>query len=113
MPSLEISEKSEKAPDVGAGKGVLSIASTEERPYLGRDHFHFVPRTETLPEYDESQESITGYDAGLMRARATLSSDEEKKLRRRIDWHLIPLLSVMYMLKSIDATNVCHLLADV
>ncbi|KAJ5193992.1 Glucose/ribitol dehydrogenase, partial [Penicillium cf. griseofulvum] len=58
----------------------------------------------TPESFDE--EFIPGYDAILMGALATLSSAEEKKLLRRIDWHLIPLLAVMYMLKSVDFTNV-------
>jgi hypothetical protein len=35
-----------------------------------------------------------------------MSSADEKRVIRRIDWRLIPLLSVMYMVKSIDFTNV-------
>ncbi|KAF3766671.1 MFS general substrate transporter, partial [Cryphonectria parasitica EP155] len=61
-----------------------------------------------LPEYSDAQEPIIGYDADLMRARATLSAEEEKKLLRRIDWHLLPLLSIMYMVKTIDAANVSN-----
>ena len=38
--------------------------------------------------------------------RESQSNEEEKKLLRRIDWHLIPLLAVMYMVKTIDASNV-------
>jgi hypothetical protein len=87
----------------------LARASSRESPTPEKEHLHFVPRRDELPPYDDSQEteSITGYNAALMRARVTLSSGEEKKLIRRIDWHLIPLLSLMYMLKSIDAINVC------
>lgn len=35
-----------------------------------------------------------------------LTAREEKKLLRRIDWHLLPLLSIMYVVKTIDAANV-------
>jgi hypothetical protein len=82
MSSQDISEKSERVPNTASDKGVLSATSTEEFSHPGREQFHFVPRTEELPEYDGSQESITGYDVSLMRARATLSSEEEKKVRR-------------------------------
>ncbi len=67
---------------------------------------HFVQRSDVLPEYDGEEENITGYDADLMRARASLSTEEEKKLLRRVDWHIIPLCAIMYMVKSIDASNV-------
>ena len=106
MSSPDISETKVTIPDTGIEKEGSTIASSYELPSPGREHLHFVPRKEELLDYGNSGESITGYDASLMRARATLSNKEEKQLLRRIDWHLIPLLAVMYMLKSIDALNV-------
>jgi len=106
MSSSNISEKNEKSSNAASEKTELTVKSSDEFSTPGRERLHFVQRSDALPEYDESQEEITGYDANLMRARVTLSSNEEKKLLRRIDWHLIPLLSVMYMLKTIDFQNV-------
>ncbi|KAJ5414582.1 pantothenate transporter [Penicillium cosmopolitanum] len=79
-----------------------------EHPFPSNNNIHYVSRKEdgSLKEYDE--DIIPGYDANLMRARASLSSVEEKRLLRRIDWHLIPLLAIIYMLKSVDFTNVCE-----
>jgi hypothetical protein len=37
-----------------------------------------------------------------------LSRAGEKKLLRRIDWRLLPLLAAMYVVKTIDAQNVGH-----
>lgn len=75
------------------------------------DDLHFAARKdELLPDDGDEKRQIVGYDAGLMRARALLSSVEENKLLRRIDWRLIPLLSVMYMIKSVDAINVGQVL---
>ena len=51
---------------------------------------------------------IAGYDAAMMSARASLSADEEKKLLRRIDWRLLPLLSLIYMVKTVDAANLSN-----
>ncbi|ERT00246.1 pantothenate transporter [Sporothrix schenckii 1099-18] len=51
---------------------------------------------------------IAGFDAAVMSARASLSADEEKRLLRRIDWRLLPLLSVIYMVKTIDAANLSN-----
>jgi hypothetical protein len=93
MSSSNLSEKKETLPSTTAEKTVFA----NEFPSHGRNHLHFVPRSEVLPEYGDtdSRETIVGYDADLMGARVTLSNNEEKKLLRRIDWHLIPLLSIM------------------
>jgi hypothetical protein len=79
-----------------------------EHPSPLDNNIHYVSRKEegSFEKYDE--DIIPGYDANLMRARASLSSVEEKRLLRKIDWRLIPLLAVIYMLKSVDFTNVCE-----
>ncbi|KAJ5704938.1 hypothetical protein N7536_000627 [Penicillium majusculum] len=90
-----------------AEKGQIGIVSTNETPTPAKGNVHYVNRNgDDTPKSFE--EVIPGYDATLMGARATLSSAEEKKLLRRIDWHLIPLLAVIYMLKSVDFTNVSY-----
>jgi hypothetical protein len=109
MASPEISEKNETIDATPVDKTGITVESSQDIEPPRKDHLHFVPRNESLPEYDLSQESITGFDANLMGARATLSAAEEKKLLRRIDWHLIPLMAIMYCLKTIDAINVCLL----
>lgn len=43
------------------------------------------------------------------RQHGPLDAAEEKKLLRRVDWHLLPLLSIMYVVKTIDAQNVSSL----
>lgn len=84
----------------------MSNTESTEEP-LRTNRFNAVPRGHAISSSDDVGANITGYGASMMRARATLSSDEEKKLLRRIDWRLIPLLSIMYMVKTIDASNVC------
>lgn len=42
-------------------------------------------------------------------ARTLLTADEEKKLLRRIDWHLMPLCSLMFLFKNLDSDNVSPL----
>ncbi|KAK3323338.1 major facilitator superfamily domain-containing protein [Cercophora scortea] len=72
-------------------------------------NLHLVTRSDEQHAFgSDSRERITGFDAALMGARTTLSSAEEKKLLRRMDWHLIPLLAVMYMVKTVDFTNVAN-----
>ena len=51
---------------------------------------------------------IEGYDAERMRARTLLTAEEEKKLLRKVDWHLMTLCSIMFLLKNIDADNVSN-----
>lgn len=67
------------------------------------DGFHRVRRGEVVGDYEDS---INGYDAERMRARTALTAEEEKKLIRRIDWHLMPLCSLIFMFKGLDADNV-------
>lgn len=56
----------------------------------------------------KADENIDGYDDERMRARTLLSAQEEKKLMRRVDWRLMTLCSVMFLLKNIDADNVSN-----
>ncbi|KAK8129005.1 pantothenate transporter [Apiospora sp. TS-2023a] len=42
------------------------------------------------------------------RARQLLTPEEEKKLLRRIDWHLMPLCSIIFMFKNLDSDNVSN-----
>jgi hypothetical protein len=56
---------------------------------------------------------VTGSDSALdeaeeerRRVLSALTPDEEKKLLRRIDWHLIPLCSLIFMFKNLDVDNV-------
>jgi hypothetical protein len=99
-------EKTPRGPIPDQEKPTFVTRSTEGSD-IEKEHLHIVQRSDALLDDTIADDAITGYDPILMRARATLSAEEEKKVIRRIDWRLIPLLSVMYMVKSIDATNVC------
>ncbi|KAJ5716383.1 pantothenate transporter [Penicillium malachiteum] len=89
---------------------VTSSTSIDEAPHPGKTQIFRVNRhtNEPLPELGNL---IPGYDATLMQARAALSAKEEKKLIRRVDWRLLPLMAVMYMLKSVDFSNLSYTLA--
>lgn len=69
------------------------------------DNFHHVRRGDVAGELS-GDESVDGYDAERMRARTSLTAEEEKKLLRRIDWHLMPLCSIIFMFKNLDSDNV-------
>lgn len=107
MSPPETSEKIEAVSPSATSKAVST--GIDEHPVPGKENLHLVDRTgneDSLVQYDDT-DSISGFNATLMGARVILSNVEERKLIRRIDWRLIPLLSLMYMLKSVDYTNVC------
>ncbi|KAH6713503.1 pantothenate transporter [Leptodontidium sp. MPI-SDFR-AT-0119] len=101
----ELSEKGNATSPPDLELSSSTITSTQEHH---PKKLHFVQRSDVIPEYDGSEENITGYDAELMRARASLTAEEEKKLLRRVDWRIVPLCAVMYAVKSIDASNVSN-----
>ncbi len=107
MPSTEISDQNEPISNANVEKILSTNTSTQDLKIHNSNGLHFVPRNEVIPEFDVVEGEITGYDDQLMRARASLTSEEEKKLLRRLDWHLLPLLAVMYAVKTIDGQNVC------
>ncbi|KAK4610452.1 MFS transporter prlL [Fulvia fulva] len=57
---------------------------------------------------DEHAQDVAGYDHDLMSARTLLSYEEERKLLRRVDWHLMPLCALIFMVKNIDANNAAN-----
>lgn len=69
------------------------------------DGFHRAVRGEVIDVKDD--QTILGFDAERMQARAALTAEEEKKLIRRIDWHLMPLCSLIFLFKNLDVDNVC------
>ncbi|KAK9416442.1 putative Major facilitator superfamily (MFS) profile domain-containing protein [Seiridium unicorne] len=58
-----------------------------------------VPFTGSDSETDEAEEARRA-------ALVALTPEEEKKLLRRIDWHLMPLCSLIFMFKNLDVDNV-------
>lgn len=47
-------------------------------------------------------------DNGITSAGEThgFSLEEEKKLLRRVDWRLVPMCAMIFMIKSVDVNNV-------
>lgn len=84
-------------------------------PYRTHEKPAFVALTDSpVPSSDHgSQENKLEkgafYDGAASDIGSTLSSADEKKLLRRIDWRLLPLLAAMYVIKTIDAQNVSRL----
>lgn len=53
-------------------------------------------------------DSTTISDGEISReiALTALTSEEERKLLRKVDWRLIPLLCILYLVKKLDESNV-------
>ncbi|KKY37900.1 putative pantothenate transporter [Diaporthe ampelina] len=51
---------------------------------------------------------ISGFDAERMRARASLTAEEEKKLMRRVDLRIMTLCSLLFLFKNIDSDNISN-----
>jgi hypothetical protein len=91
-------------------KEAFVTATNSHRPPIKSNHLHIVSRGNPVQTHDATSDyQIVGYDSSLMKDRTLLSRDEEKKLLRRIDLRLLPLLALMYMVKTIGAANVCEL----
>ncbi|KNG87188.1 putative pantothenate transporter [Aspergillus nomiae NRRL 13137] len=69
---------------------------------------HYASRGQALSEENAGTDTISGFDAQWMRARTSLTAEEEKKLLRRVDWHIMPLCAIMFLLKNIDSENVAN-----
>lgn len=73
------------------------------------ENLHVFPRGQIVQVNEETpDDEINGFDAQRMKARALLSEQEEKKLLRRIDLRLMPLLALILMVKNIDANNAAN-----
>lgn len=77
-------------------KNTSRLSTSVEESNAGA--LHFARRGEAVDEQDVSsvESDIVGFDAARMKARSLLTEVEEKRLMRRIDWHLMPLCSIMF-----------------
>jgi hypothetical protein len=97
-----------ESPEPSEYKLKEAISTTREAPEIDDSQLHYVRRGQEVSDDALSTESIEGFEAEQMRARALLTYEEEKKLLRRIDWHIMPLCSIAFLLKNIDYTNVSN-----
>lgn len=51
---------------------------------------------------------VDGYDAVRMRDRALLTAEEEKALMRRVDWRIMTVCSLLFLMKNLDADNISN-----
>jgi len=84
------------------------FTAIEEATEISDKRLHYVRRGEEISDDAFASDSIAGYEAERMRARTLLTYEEEKKLLRRIDWHIMPLCAIAFLLKNIDSANVSN-----
>lgn len=81
-----------------------SLKGTSQRT---EEDLHFAQRGEAFND-NVASEDISGFDAERMRARSALTSEEERKLLRKIDLRIMSLCSLLFLLKNIDSNNLSN-----
>lgn len=72
-----------------------------------KDDLHLARRGADIDEAIATGE-ISGFDAERMRARASLTAEEERKLMRRVDMRIMTLCSLLFLFKNIDSDNISN-----
>ncbi|KAG6357478.1 hypothetical protein INS49_013355 [Diaporthe citri] len=72
-----------------------------------KDDLHFALRGADMDEAIAAGD-ISGFDAHRMRARASLTAEEERKLMRRVDLRIMTLCSLLFLFKNIDSDNISN-----
>lgn len=67
----------------------------------------FVRRGEQVDDATAA-EDVDGFDAARMRDRSLLTAAEEKALMRKVDWRMMTVCSLLFLLKNIDADNIAN-----
>jgi hypothetical protein len=65
---------------------------------------HYAKRGESTAHLPH-EDTIGGFRPD-MAGRTLLTAEEEKRLLRRVDWHLMPLCSLIFLFKNLDSDNV-------
>lgn len=67
----------------------------------------YARRGELIDE-ETAAEGADGFDAERMRGRSLLTAAEEKALMRRVDWRMMTICSILFLLKNIDSDNISN-----
>lgn len=102
---------SDKQQNISASTATAS--SRSETPNDGRsatdpeEGLTFARRGEQVSE-EAAAKDVDGFDAERMRDRSLLTAAEEKALLRKIDWRLMTVCSILFLIKNIDADNISN-----
>lgn len=69
--------------------------------------YHYVRRGDEGGVASVVDEPIDELEVERRKALSALTVEEEKKLLHRVDWHLMPLCALLYLIKNLDANSVC------
>lgn len=72
-----------------------------------KDALHYAQRGIEISDGALS-DGIDGFNAQRMRDRTLLSAEEEKKLLRKIDWRIMTICSILFLIKNIDSDNISN-----
>lgn len=86
---------------------VVSEGDESTKTVQSKDDLHFARRGADLDEAIAAGD-ISGFDAERMRARASLTAEEERKLMRRVDLRIMTLCSLLFLFKNIDSDNISN-----
>lgn len=51
---------------------------------------------------------VDGFDVERMRDRTLLTAEEEKALMRKVDWRIMTMCSLLFLMKNLDADNISN-----
>ncbi|KAF0316120.1 hypothetical protein GQ607_016658 [Colletotrichum asianum] len=71
------------------------------------DGLTFARRGEQVDE-TTAVSDVSGFDANRMLARSLLTAAEEKALMRRVDFRVMTICSLLFLMKNIDADNISN-----
>lgn len=85
----------------------MNNSRSREQENLGSEkHLGIDLRVEEVsPPSDTSRVLSYSGEEGLP-APPVLTQEEEKRLWRKIDWHILPIITVMYLCSFVDRSNI-------
>lgn len=86
---------------------VTSEGDESTKAINSKDDLQFARRGVDVDEVIAA-EDVSGFDTERMRARASLTAEEERKLMRRVDLRIMTLCSLLFLFKNIDSDNISN-----
>lgn len=89
--------------------GASSLPNQQPTATNGKDGVTLFRRGEAIQDGDATDLSaVSGFDAERMRDRTLLTAEEEKALMRRVDWRIMTICSLLFLMKNLDADNISN-----
>lgn len=89
------------------GDDTLVGLPLEREPHAGTEsNLKTAKRSGKAFILDDDTAATSNGELSREAALTALTVEEERKLLRKVDWRLIPLLCLLYLVKKLDETNV-------